>query len=113
MVDIASWTDEAILGEIGARLQTERLNRNLTAQEIADRAGVSLATIYKVEQGGNHSVRTLVRILRALDLVSRIEALLPDQGPSPIQLAMLRGKQRQRATGRRGRSAPASESLPW
>ena len=111
---IESWTDEAILSEIGERISTERLNRNLTAQEIANRAGVSLATVYKVERGQNHSLKTLLRILRALRLLNRIETLLPDQGPSPIQLAMLRGKQRQRASGSRRRDdADHAVELPW
>ncbi len=109
-----SWTDEAVLGEIGARIQTERLNRNLTAQEVADHAGVSPATVSKVERGRNHSLKTLLRILRALGLLDRVEALLPDQGPSPIQLAKLRGKRRRRATGSRGRDRPTpSEQAPW
>ncbi len=112
-MSIESWTDEAILAQVGERIRTERLNRNLTAQEVADYAGVSLATLSKVERGHNHSLKTLLRILRALGLLNRVEALLPDQGPSPIQLARLRGKQRQRATGSRGRDRPADGEPPW
>ena len=101
---IEAWTDEAILGVIGDRLRTERLNRNITARDLADRAGVSLKTYRNVEAGENHSVATLLRILRALGLLPRVDALLPEPGLSPIELAKLGGKQRKRATGtRRGR----------
>ena len=112
-MNIAGWTDDAVLIEIGERIQTERLNRNLTIQEVSDRAGVSVGTISKVERGHNHSLKTLLGILRALGLLSRVEALLPGDGPSPIQLAMLRGKRRQRATGSRGESSALTSQLPW
>lgn len=98
-----SWTDEAILEEIGERLRRERLNRNLTIAEIAERAGVSSKTVRNVEEGENHSVASLLGVLRALGLLSRVDALVPEPALSPIELAKLRGKPRQRATGRRGR----------
>jgi transcriptional regulator with XRE-family HTH domain len=100
-VGIESWSDEAILVEMGERLRTERLNRNLTIASVAAHAGVSARTLRNVEDGASHSVTTLIRLLRALDLLGRIDALLPEPGLSPIELAKLRGKPRQRATGRR------------
>jgi transcriptional regulator with XRE-family HTH domain len=91
------WTDDAILAEMGARLRRERLDRNLTQSEVARRSGVSEKTIVKVENGHNSSVSTLIRILRALGMLGRIDALLPEPGLSPIAVARLRGKVRQRA----------------
>ena len=112
-MSVEGWSDEAILQEMGERLRTERLNRNLTVEEVAIKAGVSPATMYKVENGANHSLKTLLRILRALNLLNRVDALLPDLGASPIQLAILRGKQRQRASGSRGRRAGPQSDLSW
>lgn len=109
---IEAWTDEAILAEIGGRLRTERLNRNLTVEEVADRAGVSAKTVRNVESGENHSVATLLRVLRVLGLLGRVDALVPEPGLSPIQLAKLRGKPRQRATGSRGRDRD-EETWEW
>lgn len=100
---IEAWTDEAVLAEIGKRLHTERLNRNLTIEAVAERAGVSAKTVRNVEDGENHSVATLLGLLRALGLLSRVDALVPEPAVSPIELAKLAGKQRQRATGSRGR----------
>jgi putative transcriptional regulator len=99
------WSTEAILGELGSRLQRERLNQNLTQSELADRSGVSLATVKNVEAGSNFSVETLVKILRVLDKLGQIDALVPDPGISPIQLAKLRGRRRQRASGQRGKTS--------
>ena len=112
-MSVEGWSDEAILREMGERLRTERLNRNLTVDEVATRAGVSPVTMYKVESGANHSLKTLLRILRALNLLNRVDALLPDVGVSPIQLAALRGKQRQRASGSRGRRSGSQLDRSW
>ena len=109
---IEAWSDEAILTEVGVRLRTERLNRNLTIDEIAERAGVADKTVRNVETGENYSVATLLRLLRALGLLGRVDALIPEPGLSPIELAKLRGKQRQRATGRRGSGAD-EETWEW
>jgi putative transcriptional regulator len=98
------WTDSAVLAEIGRRLRRERLNRNVTRAELAERSGVSTSTIQHVESGTNFSMETLIRLLRALGLLDRVDALLPEPGLSPIELAKLRGKERQRASGRHRRS---------
>ncbi len=95
------WTDAAVLAETGRRLRRERLNRNITRAGLAELSGVSTSTIQHVEHGANYSMETLIRLLRALGLLDRIDALLPEPGPSPIELAKLRGKERQRASGSR------------
>lgn len=95
------WSDEDILKELGARLRRERLNRNLTQQELADQAGISRGSIAKLEGGSNSSLKTLVRTLRALGIVSRLDVALSEPEVSPLQLAATRGRSRRRASGRR------------
>lgn len=97
------WSNTAILEELGQRLQRERLNRNMTQQEVAEASGLSPATIKKMEAGSNFSMETLMQILRSLNLLDRLDALLPEPALSPIQLAKLRGKERERASGQRAR----------
>jgi len=111
-VDITVLTDEAILDELGSRLRTERLNQNLTVAELVARSGVAPRTIQNVENGENYSLSTLLGILRALGLLHRIDALLPEPVLSPIELAKLSGKPRQRATGSRGRRDP-DDTWQW
>jgi hypothetical protein len=39
----------------------------------------------------------LIRVLRAMGKLSQLDAFLPEPGLSPIQLAKLKGRERQRA----------------
>lgn len=94
-------TDEQILGEIGTRLRRERLDRDWTLAEVAERSGVSERTIRAAESGGSFTMATLLSILRAYGILGRLDSLLPDAGPSPIQLADRHGEPRQRASRRR------------
>lgn len=93
------WTDEAILEELGDRLRRERLNRNLTRENLAERAGVSVKTIHNLEVGEGPSLTTVIRVMRGLGLVDRLDALVPKPSLSPIELLKLEGNQRQRASG--------------
>lgn len=92
---------KAALMLLGSRVQRERLNRNLTQAELAARAGIGTRTVRYLEAGRQTTVETLIRILRALGKLDALDALLPEPGLSPLQLAKLKGRERKRAGGRR------------
>ena len=88
----------AIAEAIGERLKQARLNTNMTQVEVAERAGVSRKTVLNAEKG-KVQLEPLVAILMALDLTHQLDRFLPKPELSPLQLAKLQGKQRQRASG--------------
>ncbi len=97
-MNLFGMSDKAIIKEIGRRVKRKRLERNLTQQEIADLAGISRPTVSDIERGNPFEILTLVQVLRALDALDGIDSFLPDPGISPLQLAKLRGKERERAS---------------
>jgi transcriptional regulator with XRE-family HTH domain len=97
-MNIVGMSDKAIIKEIGRRVKRKRLERNLTQQEIADIAGISRPTVSDLERGKPFGIMTLIQIMRALDALDDVDAFLPDPGISPLQLARLRGSERQRAS---------------
>ena len=105
-MDFRTISDKAIQAELAGRLQRERLNQNLSQADLAQRAGISLRTLKYVEGGRDSTFETMIRILRALDRLDHLDAFLPEPGSSPLQLARLKGKERQRASGRRGKRRP-------
>ncbi len=74
------YTDLAILSEIGERVSRCRLDRNLTQAKLAAAADVSKRTIERMESGESVQLTSFVQILRALDLVDHLEALMPKLG---------------------------------
>jgi transcriptional regulator with XRE-family HTH domain len=110
-MDPYAMSDRAILAELGRRIRRARLDRNLSQQRVADLAGLNRMTVAKIEQGAPTSLLTLVQILRALGALEEIAALLPDPGPSPLELARRQGRRRRRAS--RESASPKNEESSW
>jgi transcriptional regulator with XRE-family HTH domain len=104
VMSIYGKSDLAILRGIADRLKRRRLDKNLSQQNLAEKAGLNRTTIRDVEQGKPFSVMTLIQILRALNALEELESFLPEPGISPLQLAKLKGKERRRASPKKKQS---------
>ena len=98
----------AIAEQLGERLKRARLNANLTQAEVASRTGLNRRTILNAEKG-NVQLKNLVAILLSLGMLEQINMFLPVQEISPLQLAKLEGKKRQRASRSQKRKRQARE----
>ena len=72
--------------DLGHRLRQLRLFRNLDQRTVADKAGISLRALSKLENGQGSTLETFLRTLRALDYVKGIEMLAPQPTVSPLAL---------------------------
>ena len=102
-------TDDAILGELGTRLMQQQLELQLSQEALAGQAGVSKRTVERVEAGATTQISTMIRVMRVLGLVERLDALVPEARPRPMELLKLKGKARMRA---RTSKKPVAEK-PW
>ncbi len=93
-------TASALTEEIGERLKQARLNKDLTQSEVAMLAGVARKTVLNAEKG-KVQLEIFIALLMALELTEQLDLFLPKQQISPLQLAKLQGKQRQRASKQR------------
>jgi len=102
----AQLTDESILTELGGRLTSARLGRNLTQAALAEQAGVSKRTVERLESGAVATqLSGFLRVCRTLDLLERFESLIPEVMTSPMEQLKKQGRKRQRASGKK--AAPA------
>jgi len=101
-----------LLQIMGERISQRRLQRNRSQGHLASEAGVSKRTLERVEAGGSIQLSNFIRILRALDLLDGVDALLPEPLPSPLQQLKLQGRQRQRASSVREPEA-AGKAWTW
>jgi transcriptional regulator with XRE-family HTH domain len=105
-------TDASVLRELGERLLKARLERNLTQAALAEQAGVSKRTVERIESGEVATqLSGLVRISRALGLLERFDALIPETTVSPITQLKLQSRKRKRASGKQ--AARATSKWTW
>lgn len=104
-------TDDAVLRELGQRLERLRLARNISQEELGRIAGVSRATIIRVERGDSVQMATMIKLWRALELLDEIDAAVPEQLDSPIADVERerRRRGRRRATAQRHRQRPSPD----
>jgi len=93
--------DNIILTNLGLQLKQMRLNKNITQHELCKRVGISRSVISDIENGGNGTLNSFVRILRALEKLEILNNFIEDAPVSPIQISKLKGKTRQRASGKK------------
>ena len=99
-------TTDEILTSLGARLRQHRLQLNRSIADVARAAGINPKTVERAEGGNHPTLETVVRILRVLDQVESLDALLNAPVVSPLALAALGGRERQRAGTPRRRRPP-------
>jgi transcriptional regulator with XRE-family HTH domain len=112
MVIDPSSSDDAVLGEVGRRLARTRLERNLSQMQLAHEAGISKATVERLEAGEPIKSTSLLRVLRSLGMLEALDRLIPEPLPSPVERLQLQGRQRRRAGRGRGQ-APSEDAGPW
>jgi putative transcriptional regulator len=103
-------SDSAVLEELGSRIAQYRLNRNLSQEDLAKEAGMSLRTLVRIEQGYPAQMTSIVRLLRVLRLLTNMEALIPEPPVSPIQQLKMEGKKRKRASSK---AVMKTSKQPW
>ena len=100
-MDIVLAGTAEICRELGARLKAQRLARNLGQKELAARAGVSAGTVKNLENKGQSSLESIIRIVSALDLVEELASLFVLRARSIAEMERAELSRRSRASGRR------------
>lgn len=88
-----------ILKTLGTRLRSQRLAQNLSQSTLAQMAGLSVGAVRKLEQSGQCTLETLVRVAQVLGLLDALEPLFKLQVQSIAQMQQAAAaQQRQRAS---------------
>ncbi|API76554.1 XRE family transcriptional regulator [Ralstonia solanacearum] len=72
--------------ELGERLKTLRVHRNLEQATLAARAGISVRTLRNLESGSGSSLHTLIQVVRALGREQWFETIAPVPTINPLML---------------------------
>ena len=79
-------TPEEMEAELGEKLRSLRLLRNLEQKTLAETAGVSVRTLRNLEGGHGSTVKTLVCVLRALGRQDWLNTVAPVDTTNPLTL---------------------------
>ncbi|MEE8059509.1 MAG: helix-turn-helix transcriptional regulator [Pseudomonadales bacterium] len=104
-------TNSAIAAEVGRRIEQIRLERNIPQQVLAAEVGLTPKT-YRSLVSGKGKFENIIAVLRVLGCLELVEQFIPGQVFSPIEQLKLKGKQRQRASGR-GSAPDKKQDLDW
>lgn len=108
-MDFYSLSDKGVEDELGRRIKALRLRKNITQKELAEATTLSLNTIKSLESGSG-KLSTVIAVLRELGALDQIDSFIPEPSISPLQLAKMQGKPRERASGGRRKHRPKGES---
>jgi transcriptional regulator with XRE-family HTH domain len=94
--DLAYASVADLEAELGISLRASRLDRNLEQTTLAERAGVSLNALKRLESGRGSTTHTLISVLRALDREDWLKTVAPVATINPLTMPRS-GKPRRRA----------------
>lgn len=86
--------------QLGENLRRVRLDRNLEQATLAERAGISLRSLQRLELGQGSTIHTLISVLRALGRTDWLKTIAPVATINPLTMPRT-AQPRQRAAGRR------------
>ena len=79
--------------EIGSRIKDSRIAACYTQKDLADYAGVSVSSVHRIEKGQSIQFDNLLSIMKALNLLSKLDIAFQVQQNTPIQqLTMVKKK---------------------
>lgn len=113
MDDIYILPDAMVLDKMGNHLRALRLKQNITQQDLAKTANISLSTVKKMEKGEIRSFDAFLRVLRTLGELEVLQPLVEEPQLSPSEyydlVAKVRSHERKRA-GRKPNDSVKEES---
>jgi len=88
--------ENEILKELGKRLARVRKQQGFSQTRLAERAGLGVATIRRIELGQDSQMESWLKLMKSLQMISAIDALLPETYRSPMTEALSNSKKRRK-----------------
>ena len=100
-------TVQEVQAGIAERFKARRLAMNLTQRELAERSGVTWASLKRFERQGLIALESLLKLAVVLDCLDDFDRLAVESEPIPaaqsLDALLATPASRRRATGRKGR----------
>lgn len=105
MENIIWLADPEVIKKIGDKIKEYRLEMDMAQKDLAKKAGLSLATVQKIERGGGGTIANLVRVLRVTGRLQALEPFMEERRITPLEYSRMMGKTHTRKrAGRHGKN---------
>jgi len=114
--NIDNWyamSDSAIVKEIGRLIKRNRMQKNITQQELADKIGLNRSTISEMENGRASSLLSFIVVLRGLEKLDTLSFFANIPTISPLKMAKKEGLIRKRASVQKNKDNQQPEESTW
>lgn len=95
-ISIYARSDKEVLRNIGEFVKHHRFDQGYTQDSLATMAGINRSTLVSLEKGNSVNLISLIQVLRVLKKLDVLESIKVINQISPIQVARLQLKSRQR-----------------
>ncbi|MDO9475200.1 MAG: helix-turn-helix transcriptional regulator [Pseudohongiella sp.] len=112
-IDFKVAPPDTVLQEIGVRVASARLQQNITQAELAEKSGIAVRTLRRLEAGRGGSIDTLIRLLQALGQADLLDVMLPQAGISPMEAIRTSGRNPAPRSRARKKAAKTTSSWSW
>lgn len=93
------YTPSEIASILGERLKTQRLALNLTQAAVAEKAGIGVSTVARIESGQGGTLDNVIRIAISLGMINHFSQLF-EVVPSSIEDIIAKQNPRLRASNK-------------
>ena len=101
MIRFDFYTPSEIAAILGERLKTQRLILNLTQTALAEKAGIGISTVARIESGQGGTLDNIIRVAIALGMINHFAQLF-DITPTSIEDIIAKQNPRLRASNKSG-----------
>ena len=99
-------TPEELEEKLGQQIRNLRILRDLAQSELAERAGVALNAVKRLESGQTSTTKSLVKVLRVLNRTEWLDTLAPQVTVNPLQTVTTKAPRRRVFRARKTAAKP-------
>jgi transcriptional regulator with XRE-family HTH domain len=112
-INMAKLSDDAIIAKIGNFVKQERLDQNMTQQQLSAKAGINRTTLSELELGRRCHLLTLIQVLRILNKLQILDVFEYIKPVSPMLLAEMEVKYYAKARVRNKKTSETKKKSDW